>query len=179
MNNSTLAPGADSYIRTAADDFVAVFGMLLIVFGSIGNSLAMVVIWAYKSMRQTSRCLFFLLACVDEITLLLAETRYWIKATFGVDFRKSSDAACKAHTFFTVFFIGCSVWVLSLISLERFFLTWFPTKRHPFNKLRNLVIFVALIVVLNIALNLGPCFRNIPEGDCDASTKHELHPIIH
>lgn len=152
--------------KSTANQFVTVFGIFLLVSGSLGNLLTMLVIWAYKSMRSTSRFLFFLLACADEVTLFLAEVRYWTLAAFGWDLRDYNAFICRAHTFLTTTFVGSSVWILCHISLERMWLAWFPTKKHPFGRVRSVVIVIIVTVIFNVALNISYLFRAYSDGHC-------------
>lgn len=156
--------------RSATDKFAIVFGMLLLVFGSVGNILTMVVVAAYKTMRPSSRCLFVLLAVSDEMALVLAETRYWIIAYSKTDIRNLNGATCKIHTFFTYSFMNLSTWFLCLISLERLCLTYFPLSNHPFNQTRDFRIIIFATILTNCVKNTFYLSQEYTDGKCLAIT---------
>lgn len=160
MTNST------TFTRTVGEEFVVIFGLLIIIFGTIGNGFTLAVIWTYKTMRPASRVLFALLAVVDEGALLLAETRYWIIAYKRSDLRDMSKAACIAHTYFTYTFVNMSVWLLAIISTERFCFTFFPMKKHPFKQIRGSLIIILVATVINCVKNIFLIFQPYAPGKC-------------
>lgn len=166
LHNATFAATS----RSASQKFIIIFGMIIMVFGSVGNILTMVVIAMYKSMRLSSRSLFFLLAFSDEMALLLAQIRYWILAFREVDIRDRNSATCKMHTFFTYTFINLSTLLLCLISLERMCLTYFPLKKHPFNKMRHVVIIILTTAVINCVKNSFYLSQKLNNGECSLVT---------
>lgn len=155
-----------SSVSSAANEFVLVFGMILLLLGSIGNFLTMLVIACYRSMRTSSRLLFFSLAAFDQATLLVAETRYWMIAFSGWDLRTHSSAICKTHTFFTYVFMSQSRWLLTLISLERMFLTFFPLRSHLFSRSKHVLLAIAVIALLNCGKNSFYFSLELEERKC-------------
>lgn len=141
--------------RTKADQFVSVFSMLTLVFGSFGNIFTMLVIAVDKSMKGTTRLLFFVHALFDQISLFVNEVRLWFKVTYQLEIRNYNIAICKLQIFFSHFTVYMSVWMLLLISLERFCLMIFPTQKHPFKQMRHTVVILTVVIVVMIAENLG------------------------
>lgn len=174
MNTSSLSNLSTSatslFLRPPSQQFVIIFGMCTLLLGSIGNVFIMIIIAFYKTMRPSSRLLFFTLALTDEMTLLLAETRYWILAFYGVDIRASSVINCRMHAFFTYTFMNTSVWLLCVISIERTCLTFIPLKNHLFQRFHNVIIIIILIVVLNGAKNTFLLSLDYEGGICKLYT---------
>lgn len=164
--NSTSNPTRASGERSAVTQFALVFGMFLMVIGTFGNLATMVVIVAYKAMRSSTRLLFFSLASVDQVTLVLAEVRYWIIAFSEEDIRNNSTFTCKMHTFCTYAFKTQSKWLLTLISLERMCLTYFATRSHPFNHCRHVVLMIIIVCVMNAFKNFFYLFLELDGGQC-------------
>lgn len=165
MMSESVAPNI-TLPRTLAEEIAVVWGILLMVFGTTGNLLTLIVISGYKSMKTSSRLLFSLLACTDEVVLLSGEVRYWIMAFSRIDIRNTSAAMCKFHTFFTVTFLNFSMWILCLMSLERLFLTQFPFRKHPFDRIRNIGF---LIIAVFLVMLVKSCFwlsRKYSNGKC-------------
>lgn len=165
MMSQSVAPNI-TFQRTLAEEIAVVWGIFLMVFGTTGNLLTLIVISGYKSMKSSSRLLFSLLACIDQVVLLSGEVRYWIMAFSRTDIRNTSAAMCKFHTFFTVTFLNFSMWILCLISLERLFLTQFPLRKHPFDRIRNIGF---LIIAVFFAMLVKSCFwlsRKYSNGKC-------------
>lgn len=178
LQNVTIAPILTKPSRSTANDFVMVYGMFLLIFGTLGNVLAVIVIMFYKSMRSTSRLLFITLASVDQGTLLFAEIRYWMIATLGSDLRHWNLLNCRAHTFLTISLFNISVWLMCLISLERVCLTFLPLKKHPFKTIRNVSILIALVIVLNIFKNVLFLSRDYRNGKCGGTLIGDLKSLV-
>lgn len=155
-----------AFERTNVDKFVIVFGAFIFVIGTVGNFLTLIVICNYKSMKISSRILFFLLACNDQCVLVLAETRYWLLAFSGRDIRDESIAACRAHTFFTIVFINFSTWTLCIISLERLCLTLLPLQKHPFSQIRYIGYLMTIIFTFIVIKNIFLLTREYSDGKC-------------
>lgn len=167
-----VAANSTQFQHTSVDEFVVIFGMLLLIVGTIGNLLTLAVIWAYKAMRPTSRFLFSLLAGVDQGALMFAEIRYWIMAYSGFDIRNINLVVCKVHIYFTYTFVNMSVWLPCIISIERFFFTFFPLQKHPCKEMRFIVLAVLVGFLGNCVKNAFLIARNYIQGKCEANNHH-------
>lgn len=132
-----------------------VFYPLLIIGGTVGNLLAVLVIQsgvgsssrkangtfrdngaanasgrlsARRGVRMSShsRKVFTLLALADTFALLVNPPRYWLQSVFTFDVRTVNDAVCVVHSFLTYFSKDVASWALVLVSFERLLATLWP-----------------------------------------------------
>lgn len=120
---------------------------ILLIFGCLGNVLALVVLTSSK-MRQ-SRCSLSLsvLSVVDIMVLCTGLLRQWIMELTDVDIRTLSEAGCKIHLFLTYYCSQLSSWTLLLVSLERAVSVCSPLKSRTLCRRRNLIIWGCVIAI--------------------------------
>ena len=124
---------------------------IVILFGTIGNILAFVVLM-HRRMRNTSVNFYLsLLACADTGVLYISAFRTWMTAITGYNFLHVSDAGCKLFMFMFVVFIHISAWLVVAVSVDRFVAVWFPFKSLTMCNVRRarivgVVGFVVLVI---------------------------------
>ncbi|CAH1793106.1 unnamed protein product [Owenia fusiformis] len=111
-----------------------------VFLGTFGNCLSAVVS-LLKQMRKYSMSTYmFFLAISDTGVLLVSALRYWMgKIVKNGDLKMLNDPACKIIGGFLYHFVRhSSVWIVVLMTFERFIIAFFPlraktlvTKRHP------------------------------------------------
>lgn len=95
---------------------------VLIVLGVLGNCVTAVTILKKKRKEssqstQVTWYYVFALAVTDTAVLLCGPLRGWIKATWGIDVRRLSDASCRTQIFMTYASIHLSSWILVALIL--------------------------------------------------------------
>ncbi|VDN11855.1 unnamed protein product [Dibothriocephalus latus] len=74
-----------------------------------------------------SRLIFTALAVADTIVLWINPPRYWIDFVFGFDIRQHAGVVmCRLHTFLTYATRDAAVWVLCLLTFERYLIAVIP-----------------------------------------------------
>lgn len=169
-NNST----SDS-VAVAIDLFVSVFGMIVIVFGTVGNLLTLITVVFYHSLRVSTRLMFFCLALSDSCAIFSAAIRYWQAAALKHDLRNDNAFACQVHTFAVYMAFSMSNWLLCLIATERFCLTVIPLKSVGFKNLKVIIVLIVALTALS-ALKNGPLLgRSYRDGKCLAVFAIDIH----
>lgn len=168
---------ADSAMASAIDMSVSIFGMLIIVLGTVGNILSLVTVTFYRSLRASTRLLFFFLAVVDLGAIYSAGVRYWQLAVFKYDVRDENAIACRVHTFVVYMAFSMSHWTLCLIATERFCLTVIPLKVTYFKNVKfivGLLILLTSLAVLKNGLLFGRQYEN---GRC-SELSTDIHTFV-
>lgn len=79
--------------------------------------------------KHPSRHIFTALAVTDTIVLWVNPVRYWLLFAFGIDIRQGESVfMCRIHTFLTYGTRDAAIWVLCLLTFERFLIGCFPHK---------------------------------------------------
>ncbi|KAL5962335.1 hypothetical protein TSMEX_009948 [Taenia solium] len=79
--------------------------------------------------KHPSKSIFTALAIADTVALWVNPIRYWILFAFGFDIRQSGSVAlCRLHTFLTYTTRDIAIWVLCLLTFERYLIGCFPHK---------------------------------------------------
>jgi hypothetical protein len=127
---------------------------LIIVVGSVGNVLSIVVL--RRRVMQMSAASFYLivLAFSDLSILYFSALKTWIRMVFGFELLHTSDVACKLlkYIFFTSSHL--SSWLVVAITVERLVVVRFPFKASRFCSYRQSVritcVICAVIMLLNV-----------------------------
>ncbi|XP_060595662.1 growth hormone secretagogue receptor type 1-like [Ruditapes philippinarum] len=91
---------------------------ILIIFGTTGNTLTILVNLRMKKITSTSLYLITL-AISDTTILLCGPLRNWITYMWGKDIRKLSDGACRTQLYLTYASVHFSSWLLVAVTIER------------------------------------------------------------
>ncbi|XP_060558493.1 G-protein coupled receptor daf-37-like [Ruditapes philippinarum] len=129
------------------------FPPILLVLGTFGNTLAILVLMQRKNRRSTSALFLIALASADILVLWLGLLRQWIKYTFGFDIRDVSVTGCKMHVFLVYTAFHCSSWFLVAFTCERFLAVLFPLCVNGFCTYKNGICLIALLTVGLVLLN--------------------------
>lgn len=126
---------------------------VLIIFGTIGNTLTVVVL-TRKSIRNSTTALYLtFLTLSDLIVLHIGLLRRWLIHLFDFDVRQISEATCKIHTLLVYTFLDFSAWILIAVTLERIIVVWYPYKTRNRCSRKNATILIITIFILVFGLN--------------------------
>lgn len=153
-SNNCHGTGSQACDKWMVDHIVSIVSMLTLVFGSVGNVLTMLVMAADKTMKSTTRFLFFMLAAADQVALVLNEVRLWLKVTYNIEIRFINLTLSILHTLMGHFSVYMSSYLLCLISLERLCQLSYSTRKHPFKRLRHTVALVGVVAVVIVCVVL-------------------------
>ena len=98
---------------------------ILIVCGTIGNVLSMIVL-SRKNMRQSVSSTYLLgLSAADLMVLYVGLLRQWLRY-LGFDIRLATNWLCKLHWWLLYVTLDFSVWLLIMVTIERVISTFKP-----------------------------------------------------
>ena len=125
----------------------------LIVIGTLGNFLA-IIVCVRKTMRQYafSLCLI-VLAVADTLVLHVGLWRWWLFITYSIELRSLSNVICQGQLFLLYSSADCSCWTVCVVTLQRFVSVWLPTKAKLFTSHKSSVICLVVVVFLAFMKN--------------------------
>lgn len=125
----TTMPTKPSVVEnaTSTPDHMWLYGApILIIIGTIGNSLSAVVMMR-KDLRKTTTSLFLtVLAFVDTAILYTGLLRQWLVMYKDYDIRTVAAATCKLHTFLLYALNQYQAWLLVIVTIERLIAVFLP-----------------------------------------------------
>ena len=125
---------------------------ILLVCGTIGNVLSVVVL-SRKSMNTSVSSAYLLgLSVADLLVLHVGLLRQWLRYLTGFDIRTASNLLCKIHWWLLYVTLDLSVWLLTMVTIERVISTFkpFSTRILCTQKRAQVVIISVLMIVLAI-----------------------------
>ena len=126
---------------------------ILILFGTIGNILSIVVL-TRKSIKASTTALYLtFLAFSDLLVLHTGLLRQWLNYLTEYDVRHTSEAACKIHIWLVYSSLDFSAWILIAVTLERVISTWCPHSAKTKCNRKYATILIISIMFLSLALN--------------------------
>ncbi|XP_053386545.1 C-C chemokine receptor type 1-like [Mercenaria mercenaria] len=125
------------------------FPPILLVFGTIGNLMTVIVLMQRKNRNSSLAKYLSALAVADLIVLWMALPRNWLNNGFDVDLRPFSEFVCKVQLFLVYFGSQNSALLVVLVTVERFLCAWLPLKVKRICTARN-----ANIVIISVATSL-------------------------
>ena len=93
-----------SWADVAGDTWFRVVSPILILLTTVGNPLSIITLQNPLFRQSSTSFILSALAVVDMGVVYTGLLRHWTEATFGVDFRLMSSAACKIHICLTYLF---------------------------------------------------------------------------
>ena len=148
----------DNRVRTDIV-YITIFAYVspfLIVIGTIGNILSLVVLQSKYFRNAPSSFIMSALSCTDTGVLLCGVTRHWVLSLtdYAVDIRHMALVSCWTHYFFIYVLWELSSWSLALLTIERMASVKWPFKaKELFSKKRMLIAWSTVALCL-ITINL-------------------------
>lgn len=126
---------------------------IIIVWGTIGNVLTVLVLIRQRKMSSTATFLLTL-ALSDIIILYCGPLRNWIKQIWDIDVRLLSEAGCKIQLYLTYSSIQYSSWLLITVTWERVMSVLQPHKVRLFCTTKRAVLTVCILLVFILGFNM-------------------------
>ncbi|KAH3848485.1 G-protein coupled receptor daf-37-like [Dreissena polymorpha] len=126
---------------------------ILILLGTIGNSLSILVLTRRSIRVSTTALVLTVLACSDLLVLYSGPLRQWLVFLFKTDVRHVSEAGCKINMWLVYSSLDFSAWILIIVTLERMVSAWLPHRAKTVCTQRNAVVFLIAVGVFILAIN--------------------------
>ena len=190
MNSSIKGKDLSKYVWNTSDYVWYCGSPTILVIGTLGNVLSLVVMFRKKIRSSTTSLYLRVLAVLDLIILYTGLLQLYIKHvtsgadTSGADIRLTSRAACKLQMFYGYFILQFNSWLIMTVTLERLFAVICPHQwKKMFNK-KNACVGIFLKALLIAILNghflfthdllvLSPTHKI-----CRASTSGSVHFML-
>ena len=120
---------------------------ILLVFGTCGNVLSIVVLTG-KSIRKSTTGLYLIVLTISDLAVLYTGLlRQWIIHLFEFDVRQVSEIACKIHTWLVYSSLDFSAWLLIAVTLERIVAVWCPyVLKSKCNRQNGSILIIGIII---------------------------------
>ncbi|XP_045179651.2 neurotensin receptor type 1-like [Mercenaria mercenaria] len=116
------------YERKVALSIWRVYSPILLIFGTIGNLMAIIVLMQRRNRNSSIARYLTALAVSDLMILWVAVPRNLLHFGYGIDIRARSQFVCKVQIYLLYLASHCSAWFVVTLTIERFISTWLPTK---------------------------------------------------
>lgn len=135
---------------THADRIWTYVSPLLLLFGTVGNVLTIVVLSRRRSRNSSTAAYLCALAVSDIVVLNTGLLRQWVTVISDFDMRTVSVANCKIHLFLVYLSTQCSSWFLVAVTTERFVGVWLPHKvKHGCTRRTALMVIAGIVTTLS------------------------------
>ena len=140
---------------------------ILILLGTIGNILSIVVL-TRKSIKVSTTALYLtFLAFSDLLVLYTGLLRQWIIHLFKYDVRHVSEAACKIHIWLVYTSLDFSAWILIAVTLERVISAWCPHSAKAKCSRKYATALLITILIFLLGLNSHLLYGMVNKGSVD------------
>lgn len=160
----------------AADMLMKIVPPILIIFGTFGNTLTVVILIRQVGKLSSTAVFLLALAVSDTMFLFTGPLRRWIIAVWNKDIRHISEIGCKFSVYFTYSSIQFSSWILVAVTVERLISVVWPhrVKLGCTPRLSVMTVFILFLIIfgLNTHILYGfgrsdlPMYRGF--GYCEA-----------
>ena len=140
-------------MKEAVKWLYSIFPLPIIAIGTLGNILCIIVCRRKVVKEHAFSICLIVLAASDTVSMHSGLWRWWVKAAFDYDIRRS-DLSCKMLLFLLWFSGDNSSWILCLITMQRFVSVWIPTKAKWLCNHKASIIGCASMALLTFAKNL-------------------------
>ena len=147
-------PNYDDFITMVIMNIYRYGSPVLIVVGSVGNSIAAVTLQSRLFNKTPSTRFILTTLTLCEIALLFIPfLRIYLETGYDIRIRGFSSFGCKLHCFLTYITRHLSSWTLILLTLERTISVYFPFRCKQICSHRNVVCAWITLFVAMFAMN--------------------------
>ena len=140
---------------------------ILIIFGTVGNSLCIYVL-TRRSIRSSTTALYLTALAFSDLAVLYSGLlRQWLVYLFDVDVRQLNEVGCKLNIWLVYCSLDFSAWILLVVTLERVISAWLPHNYRSVCTKKSALSLILAIGVFMLALNshllYGMVFKDITD----------------
>lgn len=120
--------------------------MVLLIVGTVGNVLTIMTLVRYRSLKFSTRILFFVMAVADVAAYSLSMVAIWYTFQYADNFLHYSTFVCAGVQVFRMFMLAISWISLAAVAIERFLMVSFPQRMRTANAKFYSVIMLLIIL---------------------------------
>ena len=126
---------------------------ILIIFGTCGNILSIVVL-TRKSIRKSTTAIFLIFLTFSDLCVLYTGLfRQWLIYLIDIDIRHLSEAFCKIHTWLVYSSLDFSAWIIISVTLERIIAVWCPYSHNSKCSRQTAIVCIIMLLIFVLSLN--------------------------
>ncbi|XP_064609474.1 neuromedin-U receptor 2-like [Liolophura sinensis] len=152
LDQSEDATSQDPRI-VASDNIWKVCSPILILLGTIGNSVSIAVLCRKSIWKISSSPYLVVLGVADLFVLWTGLLRQWLRFLVNIDIRDLSPVICKLQIFCLYTVTDFSAWTLVAVTVERFIFVCFPFKAKSVCTRRRTTFTLVLILIALALVN--------------------------
>jgi len=152
INQSAAATSLTDHDALTFNLFIYVLPLMIVV-GSVANFLVFLVMRRPKMRHQTTGFYMAILAIADELALLCGCLNKWLWEFNKVTILHMSPAACKIFSSIFYTTMDFSVWMVVIMTVERFIAVTFPLKAAYFCTIKKAKYATLATLVVTFAVN--------------------------
>ncbi|KAL4220195.1 hypothetical protein ACF0H5_020603 [Mactra antiquata] len=130
-----------------------IFGGFLIVFGTAGNILSLLVLNRERDAKSSTYILLSALAICDLSTLIFGLGRHLLREIFEIEIRVIHNSICKLHLYIIYVLIPVATWILVIVTMERALSVWKPLIVKKICNIRSSYIVLVITIMSVVFLN--------------------------
>lgn len=192
-NVSWIRQKNDGAFEIAEHIFGGIIPLILIVLGTFGNGLCILLLAKHDSRTSASTNVYLIFLCITDTLSLYQWNLNYVFMEFGSG-RQLSDISiflCKSITFLSFYTLHLSAFYLCLMTIDRTFTLWSRAYRHTMNtRSRALLVSVIVLFVLlcldGFLLSMGFIDNETKNVSCYVAKDEnlmtfysEIYPWIH
>jgi hypothetical protein len=140
---------------TAAAYVINIASPCVLVLGTVGNLLSVIVLLRWKTKRTMPTTIYLVaLAIADLCALYAGLLPYWLESAFQFNIKMVSDAGCRLRAWMNWASLLTSAWILVALTLTRTVAAWRPFAARRMCSSKVAAIVVAIVTVSMLGLHL-------------------------
>lgn len=148
--------------------------LLVGIVGIVGNGLTFAV-FSRKVFKAYSFSFYYKIMTLTNIAMLVHTLRHWTRVIFGVDLDTMCVWMCKLCNYQIFVAISTSLWLLSLISVDRLVIIAYHNRFNIFKNRLFQIVLVAFVFIYSLLIHINiPFYSTIikVKPNANASTPH-------
>ncbi|CAF1252485.1 unnamed protein product [Didymodactylos carnosus] len=138
-------------INTISTQVIRYLSIFLLVFGTIGNVLNLIV-FLQRSLRSNPCSVYFFSSSISSLVSLYSGLITRTLATYRLDPTNKSSIQCKIRSFFLFSSFTTSTWLIAVASIDRYFISCQSTQRRRLSSLKNAYYLTGIISIFSMLI---------------------------
>ncbi len=146
------------YFYDIADNLVKYFSPFLLVLGTTGNVLCLVIMLRKSMKDSVISAQIAVIAVVDTLNLWYGDFLFYLEKSHGIYLTDLSNVSCVMAETIQNSLLVLSCWLITFISIERFIAVMFPLKSKLFLTKWVVLVVSTVLAILSICINIPSLF---------------------